>query len=167
MSLLFLHNWKVRPHNKTSTHKQTRMPSRDGLGFFSLICISPFTCESHCPRTNYPPLSVQFCFCGCALACLLDAHCVCHTFFPSSGPLGGVSDWQVASVRNFSTRKPSWISFRAGPVCVGGDRELELTVAISVRFQLKGWLYLTISGKWGRSKCVCVGGGVIPLPQVR
>ena len=65
------------------------------------------------------------------------------------------------SVRKFSVRKPTWISFRAGPQggpgC-RGERELGHTVAASSveRFALSGHLWKV---GWGT--------GVISLLQVR
>lgn len=73
--------------------------------------------------------------------------------------LGGV--WLAgASVRKFSMRKPTCIGFRAAPW--GGRCRDVLWLP-----QLKGWLYLAISGRQREMEGRGRGGRVIPLPQVR
>lgn len=121
-----------------------------GLGFFFLISISAFTCETLCPRVNYLPLSV-YNLLLCVFLCVLYAFCACLTLSLcsfSSMNTAEVCDWQCESVRKFSVRKPTWISFRAGLQGGSGFRGERAgeTVAESVRFRLKDSLYLAISG---------------------
>lgn len=56
----------------------------------------------------------------------------------------------VVSVRKFSVRKPTWISFRAGlwgGLGYRGERVRTHSGSISA-FHLKDLLYLAISGRW-------------------
>lgn len=149
------------------------MSGRDGSGFFSSIGINPFTCESHCPRTNYLPLSVQFAFVRVLLR-VYWMHTACVTlFFPLPPPSILWEVWVIGSLRVWETsprRKPSWIGFRAGsrggPGCGGrqraGTHRRNLSAFSAQRVALSNHLW-EVGEKW---VCVCVGG-VIPLPQVR
>lgn len=142
---------RVSSHRSVSTHLPVRVTVPEPIIFPYLY-------------------SLLLCLCSCVFTgCTLR---VSHFFFPYLLLQSfGRCEWLAACECEKLLHEESQAGSVSGPGhgagrAVGGDRELELTVAISVRFQLKGWLYLTISGRWGRSECVCVGG-VIPLPQVR
>lgn len=80
-----------------------------GLGFFFLISISPFTCETPCPRANYLPLSV-YSLLLCEFSCVRCISTACVTL-----STGEVRDWQVRVWESSPSESFTWISFRAGP----------------------------------------------------
>lgn len=132
------------PCNNLSTNTHRGMLHSFGLGSFFLISISPFTCETPCPRANYLPLSV-YSLLLCEFSCVRCISSACVTLFT-----GEVRDWQVRVWE--SSPSVSGPGRRAG--WASGEREPGHSVATLEHFQLKGLLYLAISGRWR-----VVGGG--------
>lgn len=144
---LFLH-WLI---NISSTHTHTYV-TLSWFSFLLWLYQLIYLWDSLSQSQLSPLICVQF-----TSVCVLNPYYVCDTlFFPSCLVHRGPVWLAGASVRKFSSRKPTWISFRAasrGGLGLLGWRR-EHTSLWPTCFQLKGWLYLAISGREGEwSSC--------------